>query len=453
MSANGESNLRKRLLDSAEKELPKDKKVNTGDHIVFNDSDSGPDSDISDTTDTSDHQLPNKPTMSLQDNMQTILQKLSKLDTLDVIQTDVHSIKTSMNDLQQSLFSTQQELVEAKGELKELKRDCDVLRSEVGELREKTEHLESRLIKMNQYSRRENMIVKGVRETDGEDCEKTVKDLFLEKLGVGPFQLQRVHRLGGVRDRTKPRPIIVRFALFSDKLTVMKNKKKLMGTEVFIHDDLLPDIEEQQRRLRPIAGHIRRIDSQAKVVLVEDKLIYKGKSYTHENIQDIPVDMTELGTITTDTHVLFAGDCTPLSNMYHTTFTVDKQEYNSVEQYYQHCKCIVNGKSDKAEEILKAKTSWEAMKIGKQVKVGEQWSQTEGRKILEKGILAKASECEEFIHLLKAKKDKIFAEATHHKLYGTGLPLGNKENKDPTKWRGKNLMGELLTELVKHLRL
>ena len=93
------------------------------------------------------------------------------------------------------------------------------------------------------------------------------------------------------------------------------------------------------------------------------------------------------------------------------------------------------------------------MKIGKQVKVGEQWSLTEGRKILEKGILAKASECEEFMLLLKAKKDKIFAEATHHKLYGTGLPLGNKENKDPTKWRGKNLMGELLTELVKHLRL
>ena len=206
------------------------------------------------------------------------------------------------------------------------------------------------------------MIVKGVRETDGENCEKTVKDLFIEKLGVGPFQLQRVHRLGGVRDRTQPRPIIVRFAFFSDKLTVMQNRKKLMGTEVFIHDDLLPNIEERQRKLRPIASHIRNIDSQAKVVLVEDKLRYKGKIYTHENIRDIPVDMTELGTITTDTHVLFAGDCTPLSNMYHTTFTVDGQEYNSVEQYYQHCKCIVNGKSDKAEEILKAKTSWEAMK-------------------------------------------------------------------------------------------
>ena len=67
------------------------------------------------------------------------------------------------------------------------------------------------------------------------------------------------------------------------------------------------------------------------------------------------------------------------------------------------------------------------------MKVSEQWSLTEGRKILEKGILAKVSECEEFMHLLKAKKDKIFAEATHHKLYGTGLPLGNKENKDPNE--------------------
>ena len=221
------------------------------------------------------------------------------------------------------LFSAQQELVEAKGEIMELRNDCDALKSEVGELREKTAQLQTSLVKMNQYSRRENMIVKGVRETDGENCEKTVKDLFIEKLGVGPFQLQRVHRLGGVRDRTQPRPIIVCFAFFSDKLTVMQNRKKLMGTEVFIHDDLLPDIEERQRKLRPIASHIRNIDSQAKVVLVEDKLRYKGKIYTHENIRDIPVDMTELGTITTYTHVLFAGDCTPLSNMYHTTFTID----------------------------------------------------------------------------------------------------------------------------------
>ena len=34
------------------------------------------------------------------------------------------------------------------------------------------------------------MIVKGVRETDGENCEKTVNDLFIEKLGVGPFKIQ-----------------------------------------------------------------------------------------------------------------------------------------------------------------------------------------------------------------------------------------------------------------------
>ena len=133
------------------KELPKDKKVNTGGQIVFNDCDSGPDSDI---TDISDHQLTNEPTMSLEDNMQTILEKLSKLDTLDVIQTDVHSIKTSMNDLQQSLFSTQQELVEAKGEIMELRNDCDALKSEVGELREKTAQLQTSLVKMNQYSRR-----------------------------------------------------------------------------------------------------------------------------------------------------------------------------------------------------------------------------------------------------------------------------------------------------------
>ena len=77
---------------------------------------------------------------------------------------------------------------------------------------------------------------------------------------------------------------------------------------------------------------------------------------------------------------------------------------NFVEQYYKHCKCVLNGKSAKAEEIFKAKTSWEAMRIGKQVKVSEQSSLTESRKILEKGILAKASKCEELMHFLKAKR-------------------------------------------------
>ena len=52
---------------------------------------------------------------------------------------------------------------------------------------------------------------------------------------------------------------------------------------------------------------------------------------------------------------------------------------------------------------------------------------------------------------LLLNKDKILAESTINKRWGTGLPKFVTEVTEPTLWPGTNLLGKLLMELTSQL--
>jgi len=63
-------------------------------------------------------------------------------------------------------------------------------------------------------------------------------------------------------------------------------------------------------------------------------------------------------------------------------------------------------------------------------------------------LRAKLATVPEFRNLLETHKDKTFAEATKHPIWGIGHSLGDNDSTDPAKWSGKNLMGKLLNEII-----
>ena len=63
----------------------------------------------------------------------------------------------------------------------------------------------------------------------------------------------------------------------------------------------------------------------------------------------------------------------------------------------------------------------------------------------------KAKTCMQFRNRLLLNKDKILAESTINKRWGTGLPKFITEVTEPTLWPGTNLLGKLLMELTTQL--
>ena len=91
-----------------------------------------------------------------------------------------------------------------------------------------------------QYSRRNCILVHGVKESENEDTNvvvtETLNELLQEKLT--DVDIDQIHWLGKLRKGKQSRPIIIKFARYNIRNGVFKNKKKLKDTSISITESL-----------------------------------------------------------------------------------------------------------------------------------------------------------------------------------------------------------------------
>ena len=115
-------------------------------------------------------------------------------------------------------------------------------------LRSKIERLEQQLnteiennIKLEQYTRRENLRFNNIIETD-EDCKALVYDIINKDLGIdiGGIRFHAVHRVGRKLEG-RCRPIIARLLSREDRDEVWRNRGKLKHsvdhTDAYVTED------------------------------------------------------------------------------------------------------------------------------------------------------------------------------------------------------------------------
>ena len=104
--------------------------------------------------------------------------------------------------------------------------------------------LDRKLDLMEQYTRRNNMHVHGIEETQQEITDGVICKLASEKLGVPltPADIDHSYRMSsGSADQHHqrgPRPIIVKFCSYRTRALFMKARSKLKGTGIFLNEDL-----------------------------------------------------------------------------------------------------------------------------------------------------------------------------------------------------------------------
>ena len=86
--------------------------------------------------------------------------------------------------------------------------------------------------------RRNNVIIVGLAEVENKSSVDVVHSLFEEKLDDST-RIQEARRLGKPREG-RSRPILVRVQDQLQKVSVLKKRTTLKGSQIFINDDLTP---------------------------------------------------------------------------------------------------------------------------------------------------------------------------------------------------------------------
>ena len=100
----------------------------------------------------------------------------------------------------------------------------------------------SRLIRMECYSMRENVIISGISDPGNDEDEQTLRNtvchLFSSTMqaNMTDVVIARCHRLRKSAKRTGPRDVIVRFYTQLGKSAIMKCARNLRGGDIFIND-------------------------------------------------------------------------------------------------------------------------------------------------------------------------------------------------------------------------
>ncbi|KAM7306031.1 uncharacterized protein ISCGN_015927 [Ixodes scapularis] len=164
--------------------------------------------------------------------------------------------------------------------IKDLNRRIDSLENLVRQQAEK-------LIEFETRSRRHNLLVFGLLEENGES-ESTLKaavvdTLFRETLGVQVQTVERIHRLGKKKPGS-PRPVILGFYDSREKEQVLRNCRKLKGSQIRISNDYPKEIVEVRKKLWASASVDR--NNGKRVTLVHDKLKVNDQFYVWDHGQN-----------------------------------------------------------------------------------------------------------------------------------------------------------------------
>jgi ribA/ribD-fused uncharacterized protein len=375
------------------------------------------------------------------------------------ISQDVQGIRTEVRELSSKIDHALSEIAVCKNEVKELRKTTSSLstelqmsKNEIVLLKSKNEVLQNRMMQLDNYTRRSNLIFYGVRQVPDENCSQVIKALLSKQLGIETaydMKLERCHRLSA---RSDPKPIIVRFNWYQDRIAVWKCRAKLKGSNISMREDFPAEIIECRKTLYPVMKKAKELKKEA--FLVADKLTIDGMVYTTSNLHTLPptLDPAALATKKIGNVTAFCSKSSPLSNFYEANIRIDNNVFSTVEQYVQYQKAVFAEKTDVAIKIRNTKSPALCKKFGDGIEIDESSWLPLAKKSLERACMVKFQQNACAKMYLVNTGDTILAEATRDKYWGIGLPLSSTSLGDRSKWTGANTFGTILMSVRDRLK-
>ena len=151
------------------------------------------------------------------------------------------------------------------------------------------------------------------------------------------------------------------------------------------------------------------------------------------------------------TIICFYGRRPVYGNFFIMPFQCGGRRFNCSEQYFQYKKAMFFQDQKTANKIMKTSSPGQQKKLGRRVRGYNEskWSEVRSEVMLH-GLIQKFSQNPEAKKSLLATGDARLAECKD-KIWGNGLALNNPNAANPRKWRGTNLLGQVLEKVRENL--
>ena len=336
------------------------------------------------------------------------------------------------------------------------------------ELSKKYEDLNERIIAMENYSKRDNLIIDGIPEAaDGEkemqsDCIKKVQHFLENSLklrNAKQMKITRCYRLGvlpstksGSRPSGRSRAILFQLLNNTDRQLIWEQKKLLKNTDFHLREDFCKETMDRRKILVPIMHAAWKQNLIA--FLVNDKLHTIDKDtqvkniYDHKTLHRLPKSLNPDFVTTEQSEDVFAffGSLCPLSNFHNSPFQIGQENYRWMEEFLFARKAEFANDEVARQKIRDAKTPAECKWIGRNIKVDyKKWNPQEIQ-VMTKGLHEKFSQNKNLKeYLLNTGKKTLVEASPSDRFWGSGAGLGKANTL--VGWNGKNKLGELLMTL------
>ena len=117
------------------------------------------------------------------------------------------------------------------------------------------EYVTNKLTDLEDRSWCNNLKIDGISESRNDtwqECEGEIQTVFNEKLGLKNVQIERAHcskRSKRNNNSEKPRIIGCKLLNYKQKEEILRNTKKLKGSNIFINDDFCHEMMQHQKKL------------------------------------------------------------------------------------------------------------------------------------------------------------------------------------------------------------
>lgn len=382
----------------------------------------------------------------------------------DNFETEILAAKTTANLALKIAEDNKKELGEIRNDMNYLQFTCKQLYTENALLKQKSTMLEN-------YSRRDNIVIRGVLETKDEtndECELKARtflehNLKLDKNKVKTMKFVRVHRLGSKTPKQQirgqqpragtafNRPIIIRFSDYSDKVMVWKARNNISdASKCSISENFSSDTDFRRKRLYPIYKYAKSQPKyQKKISLNSDILTINSIRYSVDDLQKLPDDLQirSFCEKSSGENIIFGGilsEYCPYSNWYPSRMRYDGHVFGCLEQSYQYAKAVHCKDEHSALKLRFTTDPRSAKEIGSKVTGYDRanWDAIKDNKMLEL-VKIKFSDPKLKAALISSGTKQL-VEAGLNEHFAVGVSFNSRDISDPTKWKGSNKLGEIL---------
>ena len=172
---------------------------------------------------------------------------------------------TAITRLEKEFGMVRKEIDEMKKAIHELTSKCDQMKEADTSVANNSIRSQQRILEMHERElRRNNLVIVGAEEdTPKEITAEVVKKVLSNKLNT-EIPIVEARRIGKANAR-RPRPILVRLPDYNAKVSVLKKRSQMKGTNIFINDDLTP---LQKKNLAVLLDRMRKARNDGKSAFI-----------------------------------------------------------------------------------------------------------------------------------------------------------------------------------------